>query len=554
VARFVITGLSRLAVRVARELQQLGSEVTVVVEEDDDRHLATVIDRVATVVRGDGDRPAALEAARTRGADALLAVGDDDLDNLRTVACAAALDADVPVVLRSFDAAVADQLELAPNVRRAFSVSGLAAPAFVAAAAGDHTVQTLRLGADEIPLLRARIRAGGPLDGCTPDAIRRERDVVVVAHTGPDGGWVATTDTCPPLRGGDDVLIGGRLVPTLATALANDPLPDGPPASPASGRVRLLDGEDATDDGRRERVSGTLLPWAAVVLVALLLAGTIIFGVFGREDRNPLEALYFTVTVAWGDPGAAGEGAWAQLFALLLMVSVGALVGILFSYLAAVATEERMASRMHKQAARLHGHVVVAGLGTVGYRVVRLLRQLGVDAVALEMDAANRFASAGTAHVPVIIGDARLPEELARVGIGRAAVLLATTDDDLVNITACLQARSLNPGIRTVARIFDETLGLSAGPSLGIDAVVSASRLAAPAFVGAALDDHAPRRIHLGDLHLVAARHTFPDGLPGPEVRARWAADGIQVLLTTTDTAILCGPADAPALVDLLST
>ena len=139
--RFVITGLSRLSVRVARVLGEGGGDV-VVVAGAPDPDLEAAIPAGARLVRGSADRAGTLAGrdVDVASADALLALDDDDLENLRSVSCAAAVEPGVPVVLRSFDAALADQLEVGSNVRRAYSLSALAAPSFVAAAVGGDAV------------------------------------------------------------------------------------------------------------------------------------------------------------------------------------------------------------------------------------------------------------------------------------------------------------------------------------------------------------------------------------------------------------------------------
>ena len=524
--RFVITGLSRISVRVANQLHALGARCTVLADDDHDGRLVDAIADRATVVTAGGERAAALVAAGVHDADALLALSDDDLDNLRTVSCAAAVAPDVPVVVRSFDPAIADRMELGSNVRRAFSVSALAAPAFVAAALGDDVLQTLRLGRHEVPLLRLTI------------AGRLSPDVTVVARRGPDG-WQPALGDAPAHD--DEVVVAGRLLDLLRVALRNDPLPPPPPTRPGT--------DDPPEERNPRTVTSTLLPVAAVALVVLVLAGTIAFGI--ARDLGPIDALYFTLTTAWGDAGLAGEPAWQEAFGLVLMLGVGALVGVLFSHLAAVATAERLDQRMERRASSMAGHVVVAGLGTIGYRITRLLDELGVDVAVIENVAGSRFTTAGAAHAAVLVGDARLPEDLARASIERASCLIAVTDDDLVNISACLQAKAANPGIRTVARIFDETVADHAGPALGIDAVVSASLLAASAFVGAALDGRAPRRLALDGFELVAFRHEF-DRLPDAATAAEWRGQGVHVVATDGTAAIVCGPADAPVVRELL--
>jgi Trk K+ transport system NAD-binding subunit len=326
----------------------------------------------------------------------------------------------------------------------------------------------------------------------------------------------------------------------LAFALSTDPLPRPPEGTSASRAAAEVDDDD-DDIPARRTITSTLLPATAAVLAALVVGSTIAFAV--AEDLDVVDALYFTVATAWGSGSFDGDPAWEKVLGLVLMVGAGALVGVLFSHLAAIATAERLDLRMERRASGLRGHVVVAGLGTIGYRVLRLLDELDVPVVAIEQAATSRFAAAGAAHGPVLTGDARLPEDLARTGIALASCLIAATDDDLVNVSACVQAKAVNPTIRTVARIFDETLADHLGEALGVDVVVSASRVAAAAFVGAALDERAPRHVEFHGQRLVAFRHDFGTDAP-PATAHVLAADG--------PMAVVCGPADDPEVAALL--
>lgn len=59
---------------------------------------------------------------------------------------------------------------------------------------------------------------------------------------------------------------------------------------------------------------------------------------------------------------------------------------------------------------------------------------------------------------PTSGGDARFQQTLVGANIGKAKAIPATTDDDLANIEAALDAREINPGVRVVLRLFDDTL------------------------------------------------------------------------------------------------
>jgi len=89
----------------------------------------------------------------------------------------------------------------------------------------------------------------------------------------------------------------------------------------------------------------------------------------------------------------------------------------------------------------------------------------------------------------ILKGDARDEGLLAQGGLARAKALIAATDDDLVNVIIALHARQVAPTVPVVVRLFDQDLASHLRASLGIRQGYSASALAAPAFVAAALRD-----------------------------------------------------------------
>ncbi|MCS6882741.1 MAG: NAD-binding protein [Oscillochloridaceae bacterium] len=133
-------------------------------------------------------------------------------------------------------------------------------------------------------------------------------------------------------------------------------------------------------------------------------------------------------------------------------------------------------------------HVVVCGLGSVTYRVIRELLEAGYDVVAIERDWNSEFLEATLAlSVPVIHGDARSRETLRNAGITRARSVIAGLNDDLANVEIGLAARRLHPGITVILRIFNDELDLNLEQTFGHNSVFSASALAAPTLAAAAL-------------------------------------------------------------------
>jgi Trk K+ transport system NAD-binding subunit len=137
------------------------------------------------------------------------------------------------------------------------------------------------------------------------------------------------------------------------------------------------------------------------------------------------------------------------------------------------------------------GHVVLIGLGAVGMRVLETLREFR-DVVVIEGDESRRFVSQARAlGVPVVIGDATLPQTLDLVNLAEASAVAVLTSNDMTNVEIGLALRdrfaATRRGRPIVLRIFDRQLAQSAEQSFGFAHVRSTSALAAPWFVGAAL-------------------------------------------------------------------
>ncbi len=124
-------------------------------------------------------------------------------------------------------------------------------------------------------------------------------------------------------------------------------------------------------------------------------------------------------------------------------------------------------------------HVVVCGLGHVGYRVVEELRALGEDVIGIEREGSEFVAILRDQGVPVHLGDARRDDLLLLTGIARAKAVVCATDDDLANLEIALDAKRMCPGIRVIMRMFDQRLAAKVGGALDLDQSFSTSALSA---------------------------------------------------------------------------
>jgi Trk K+ transport system NAD-binding subunit len=139
-------------------------------------------------------------------------------------------------------------------------------------------------------------------------------------------------------------------------------------------------------------------------------------------------------------------------------------------------------------AATYENHIVVAGLGNVGFRVVQQLAKFGEEVVCIEKDEDAKFMDE-LAHleVPLLIGDVTNEQTLRDASIDKAKAFMALTDNDLANLEAALTVRELMPNIRVIIRMFDQRLAHKIEKGFGINCAFSTSALAAPVFAQAAL-------------------------------------------------------------------
>jgi Trk K+ transport system NAD-binding subunit len=517
-ASYIIGGLSRLSVRVSQLLLEEGDDVAVLAypDEEDLRYLLDPRVRVGELA---GDREQVMRDAGVGTAECLLALGEDDLENLRTVVAGTAAAPDVPLVLRAFDPTLAEQLTHHGQLRRAYSVSALAAPAFVVAGLGGEVDETMRLGDTEVPMARLQLAKGSSLAGLTVGQIEAKYGCAILAEAPSGGAWRPVQDLGRQVAADERIAVGGPVshVLKIAEQAAADP---GRDRFPKAKRRR---------HGIRQQLTGPL-GVSVFLLIAVLL--TMVFTFAVDLHIGLIHAFYVAILTAFGsgpvDPSSPTH-AGLKVFAILALIASGVLVGAVFSFATAAVTEDRLQRREAKRIAKLRGHAVVAGLDNVGYRLEQVLHGMGVPTVTIDSEVDPRFSTALANRTPFVQGDPRIRENLERAGLERAGLLFAVTGDELLNVEVCLQARAVNPKVRTVARVFDEDFAQDASRTLGIDATLSTSMAAATAFASAATDEKAVRSFSLDSLEMGVRRLDLTRQVATSEV-AEWATTGLRVV------------------------
>ena len=137
-------------------------------------------------------------------------------------------------------------------------------------------------------------------------------------------------------------------------------------------------------------------------------------------------------------------------------------------------------------ASTYNNHIILVGLGHLGYRVVHHLYDLDQDVVVVEANpSAELVAAVKQMGVPVIENDASKEVTLELAGVRRARAIVLCTQNDSLNLQVALKARRLNKTIQVVVRIFDDEFAQSLHDQFGFTAF-SATNMAAPAFASAA--------------------------------------------------------------------
>jgi Trk K+ transport system NAD-binding subunit len=457
----ILCGATTLASRMAEELTaRYGLAVVAIVPSaaDDLARRMAAMPGVRVLERAELTADA-FAAANLPAARGLAILHQDDLGNLHAALRAQELDPQVRLVITIFNAGLGERIRNFFSDCAVLSAAQMAAPSLVAAALGEPAPSHVHM--DSRTMYVARRQDVGA-------------DQIIC-------GLAASSDAdAPNLLPPDDPVAG------LVLAVA-----DGTPRNPLSRqrRRRLI-----TSLRAARRFFSTTMGAAFVVLTAILAVGFALLTV-GRH-YSALTALYLTMLDAAGaaltGPGVKPIEKVAQF---LLTFD-----GLAFLPLVtALIVSARLPGAAAASQPPLGGHVIVAGLGNVGTRIIEQLHDLGIDVVGVDKNAeAEGIPVAKRLGIRVVIGETQREETLRAAGIGNSQALVSVTDSDVANLETALNARALAAAPRIVVRLYDDDLAARVQRTIGNTVSRSTSYLAAPAFAAAVLDHQVLRTIAVG--------------------------------------------------------
>jgi Trk K+ transport system NAD-binding subunit len=476
---YIINGFDGLAYRLAEQLAGRYGAAVAVLMTPEQRPAARDFASLTGVRVFESERvdEAALRAAGLAEASGFALTAQDDVGNIHLALLAQEIAPALRLVIRMYNTGLGENLETLLGNSRVLSDAEIAAPALVATALGEVTSVPVRIGR------RVLIAAG-----------RSEvapRDIVC-------GLAIGDADD-PVMLPGDDTLAdvvlaeergtGSNLESTLSLS---NLIPAGRPSllRQAATLIQAM-------LSRKTRIAVT------VVLGVILAAGA---GLGMSLGLPPWRAIYLAATTVLAGPQANDDYSPGQQTLQLVL----GLAGLAFIPLVtALVVEGIVKARLAVARVRLNqhrsGHVIVAGLGGVGTRVMRLLHSRGVNVVAIALDdQARGIPVARELNIPLIIGE---PEEstLRQAGVQGCRALMAVASSDVSNLQTALHGRNLSERLHVVLRLFDGDLAARVRRAFSLPLSRSVSYVAAPAFAEALMEREVIGTIPVGRRVLLVA-------------------------------------------------
>jgi Trk K+ transport system NAD-binding subunit len=501
--RVLLCGLGRVGWRTLQSLQATGVTVTVVTlkgEEHDARLNG------AKLIQGDCREQHVLERAGLATMTGVVIVTSDDVVNVSTALLARKLNPTCRIVVRMFNQSLLARLGTAVRNTVALSVSALTAPLMALTAISGESLAAFTVQGEAQQIVQLAITADSPWFGKTLADMGVTNGVRVVGFIPNRGAITMLGETRLEtiLADGDRVVLLGE--PEKLSPL----LQDGTSATVRSASI-LWRGLRAF-----KRLLLTVdrpVLWATLVLLLTLVGSSIVLAI--GTGISWIDGFYNTVSIMATGADLHGDGKepWVKMFIGGLKLVGAALLATFTAIITNALLKARLGSAFEALRLPESGHVVVCGLGNIGYRCVRELLQLQARVVVIEPNANSPFAATvRRMGVPVIVGDATIPEVLHQAHASTARAVIAATDEDLLNLEIALLVRELKVQQRVVVRMNDPDLAASTREAADIRYAVSPPALAAPAFAAALFGDRIQALIAVGSRNFAVVELQADEG------------------------------------------
>jgi len=425
---------------------------------------------------GDMRAPETLFRAGLQSAQTLIVANNDDAINLDIVMQARLINPQIRIINRLFNTNLGERLDQILPEHTTMSVADIAAPIFVFAAMGNRAIGQLRLVQQTWPIYEEYIHFEHPWYNLSLRDIWDNRSRMLISYLTADReiSLVEAMSLERRLREGDRLIVGTK------------PMRRNPQNS------WLKQSKQALDTVHRLGQHGRFTSIGILVLLVIILIIILIY-IQSLSGKIPLiDALYFAVGIITGVGGyewiAKDASTLPKIITALVMIVGAGVVGICYALLNDFVLGSRFQQLWNVAIVPERDHYIICGLGGIGVRIATQLQSQGHEVVIIERDVQNRFLSIARAqNLPVIFGDATLPDILKTANLLGASALLTVTSDDMINLEIALTVKNLAPKMPVVVRSQNPERVQRMQQVFKFESVLSPPELVAPVFAAVAL-------------------------------------------------------------------
>jgi TrkA-N domain/Ion channel len=234
-----------------------------------------------------------------------------------------------------------------------------------------------------------------------------------------------------------------------------------------------------------KKTSFSIIQKLIIGFFILLLAASAYFHFY--ENLSWINSFYFVVvtaaTVGYGDINFGTASVLTKIVVISLILSSTVCIWMIFSLTIDVFLKQRIQLELGRKKYLLKNHVIVCGLGRLGYFIVHELLQKNEKVIVIEQNEnSNHIDYFRQLGAEVYIGDARLPKVMRDVNVVQAKALISVINNDSLNLEIGLNARSHQRDVKLILRIFDDQMADKIKDYLKIYHSLSASAIAVDKF------------------------------------------------------------------------
>ncbi|MGC9356875.1 MAG: potassium channel family protein [Anaerolineae bacterium] len=296
------------------------------------------------------------------------------------------------------------------------------------------------------------------------------------------------------------------------------------------------------------RVFVRLFPWNvfAVLIIGLAVMALIFQIVYNRragatDSLTYIQAVLSVLKILQLDYDVPAPPHFDYFFVLIPLLGIPFLflfgVNVLNVIRVFFVRADRGQAWQQTLASTVNDHILICGVGRVGYRLASQLLDFQLPVVGINDVQSPLVENLIDDGMPVLLGDVRSEEVLELGGVRRARTVVVCTDHDLANMETAFHVRRLNPEARVVLRFFEDEIADVIEERFDVEALISRSAVAAVTFAHAAMGIEIIETFRLEERSYYLARVPLEEDSPMVErtVGEVSAAQDSTVILHTRD-------------------